>query len=274
MGADNEISEFLSDAMQEPGEETVEKPETDLPNKGGEAEPDDEREKGAEESDEAVPKDDGSGDESDDDGGDEGDDGELSEVEQLKKQLSVLKEQLNQTSHSEEPPAPKAEFEPISDDVFKDIDFDALLDDPDSLKSAMVKLANTVKEQTEKAIFNRLPDQVSSIATQQMDFRKTADDFYSTHQALAEVKPYVANITKQVSNEHPDWTFQKVLSEVADRAYKAMGLPKPSQEDTRRKKAGKKKPAFASGTKTSSTRNKAGSDLSELESEISELLED
>lgn len=266
----SEISEFLSETMQEQETETDADKKSPVSNEGGEEEPKSEGEEGEETSDEAGSENGGSGDEPGSD-----DEGELSEVEQLKRQLSVLKDQLNQQGVSEPPAQEPDAFEPISDDLFKDVNFDELLDDPESLKSAMIKLANTVKEQTEKSIFNRLPDQVGTIASQQLDYRKTADNFYEQYSELGEVKPYVASITKQVSNEHPDWTFQKVLDEVANRAYKAMGLPKPSQEDTRRKKAGKKKkPAFVSGTKTSSNRNKAGSELSELESEISELLED
>lgn len=266
----SEISEFLSETMQEQETETDADKKSPVSNEGGEEEPKSEGEEGEETSDEAGSENGGSGDEPGSD-----DEGELSEVEQLKRQLNVLKDQLNQQGVSEPPAQEPDAFEPISDDLFKDVNFDELLDDPESLKSAMIKLANTVKEQTEKSIFNRLPDQVGTIASQQLDYRKTADNFYEQYSELGEVKPYVASITKQVSNEHPDWTFQKVLDEVANRAYKAMGLPKPSQEDTRRKKAGKKKkPAFVSGTKTSSNRNKAGSELSELESEISELLED
>jgi len=246
----NEISDMLSESMREEKEETSEEQETPVHDKGDEEGDDPEGEEAEEESGEKA-------------------DEELSELEKLRKQNQILKQQLQETPQQQE--EQKVESTPLSDEFLKDYNFEEIQDDPEKFKQFILDVANHVKKNTEESIFKNLPQTVNSLAGQQIELRQTAQRFYDQNPELAEVKPFVAKITNQVASEHPDWGIEKVLAETAKRSYKALGLEKTAK--TQQQTSGKKrKPGLADAKGGSKRRNKSGEELSELEKEIQDIL--
>lgn len=246
----NEISDMLSESMREEKEETSEEQETPVHDKGDEEGDDPEGEEAEEESGEKA-------------------DEELSELEKLRKQNQILKQQLQETPQQQE--EQKVEPTPLSDEFLKDYNFEEIQDDPEKFKQFILDVANHVKKNTEESIFKNLPQTVNSLAGQQIELRQTAQRFYDQNPELAEVKPFVAKITNQVASEHPDWGIEKVLAETAKRSYKALGLEKTAK--TQQQTSGKKrKPGLADAKGGSKRRNKSGEELSELEKEIQDIL--
>jgi len=247
----NEISDMLSESMREEKEETSEEQETPVHDKGDEEGDDPEGEEAEEESGEKA-------------------DEELSELEKLRKQNQILKQQLQETPQQQEEEQ-KVESTPLSDEFLKDYNFEEIQDDPEKFKQFILDVANHVKKNTEESIFKNLPQTVNSLAGQQIELRQTAQRFYDQNPELAEVKPFVAKITNQVASEHPDWGIEKVLAETAKRSYKALGLEKTAK--TQQQTSGKKrKPGLADAKGGSKRRNKSGEELSELEKEIQDIL--
>ena len=246
----NEISDMLSESMREEKEETSEEQETPVHDKGDEEGDDPEGEEAEEESGEKA-------------------DEELSELEKLRKQNQILKQQLQETPQQQE--EQKVEPTPLSDEFLKDYNFEEIQDDPEKFKQFILDVANHVKKNTEESIFKNLPQTVNSLAGQQIELRQTAQRFYDQNPELAEVRPFVAKITNQVASEHPDWGIEKVLAETAKRSYKALGLEKTAK--TQQQTSGKKrKPGLADAKGGSKRRNKSGEELSELEKEIQDIL--
>lgn len=246
----NEISDMLSESMREEKEETSEEQETPVHDKGDEEGDDPEGEEAEEESGEKA-------------------DEELSELEKLRKQNQILKQQLQETPQQQE--EQKVEPTPLSDEFLKDYNFEEIQDDPEKFKQFILDVANHVKKNTEESIFKNLPQTVNSLAGQQIELRQTAQRFYDQNPELGEVKPFVAKITNQVASEHPDWGIEKVLAETAKRSYKALGLEKTAK--TQQQTSGKKrKPGLADAKGGSKRRNKSGEELSELEKEIQDIL--
>lgn len=247
---ENGIGEMLAENMRDPEKETAKESETPVSDEGDE--------EGVEPEGEEIEE--GSGEEGDE---------ELSELDKLKKQNEVLRQQLQETSAETAEKEKPIESTPLSDDFLKDYDFDEVRDDPEKFKKFMFDVANYVKKQTEESVYKNLPQTVSSIAGQQIELRQTAQNFYNENPELAEVKPFVAKITNQVASENPQWDMQKVLAEVAKRSYKSLGLEKSAKPQS---KSNKSKPGFAESKGGSKRRNKAGSELSELEQEIQDIL--
>ncbi len=259
----SDIAKMLTANMQEENEEVSKNEEISVSDEGGEEVDSEEGEETLPDSDETDPEEDPGGDESEPD-----------ELTRLKEQNEKLQNQLNeayaQTAEKAPSMIPSKEF---TEEMFKDLDFDEIFENPDQFKKVLLDVANTVRRQTEEALYKNLPQVVGNVTGQQLELRKAADTFYDKNPELASVKPYVAKVTAQVADKHPDWSFEQILAETAKVARKGLGLEGLAKEEAKKKTKAKQKPAFADAKRRSNKRSKAGSDLSELEQEISELLE-
>lgn len=181
----------------------------------------------------------------------EGEEKELTEVERLKEQNRLLMEQLN--GAIKEPEAPASE-EKEEEDPLAGIDPEELLDDPDKFKSFLSDYAKKVREEAIKqneAI-------VSSQVQQQLAVNKLVSNFYVDNPQLAGVKKYIGMVAKEISSENPDKSYEDVLKETAEKAYKNLGIQKNAIKPNR------KKPSFAkAGSKAPRTTRKAKNETEE-----------
>ena len=193
------------------------------------------------------------------------------ELSLLKQQNEALLQQLNALSTrkvQEEKPVEEQETgkKLEESELFGEWTYDAIVEDENSFKRFLGEFANKVKTSTEESILRKIPGTVSKLTNEQIEARNTVNQFYEEHPQLAQTKPYMAQIVTTVSAEHADWGLEQVLTESANRAYKALGLQKQATQPVK-----PQKPAFAgpaSGKRTSTTEAK-----SRLEKELEELME-
>ena len=193
------------------------------------------------------------------------------ELSLLKQQNEALLQQLNALSTrkvQEEKPVEEQETgkKLEESELFGEWTYDAIVEDENSFKRFLGEFANKVKTSTEESILRKIPGTVSKLTNEQIEARNTVNQFYEEHPQLAQTKPYMAQIVTTVSAEHADWGLEQVLTESANRAYKALGLQKQAAQPAKAQK-----PAFAgpaSGKRTSTAEAK-----SRLEKELEELME-
>ena len=195
----------------------------------------------------------------------------VDELSLLKQQNEALLQQLNALSTrkvQEEKPVEEQETgkKLEESELFGEWTYDAIVEDENSFKRFLGEFANKVKTSTEESILRKIPGTVSKLTNEQIEARNTVNQFYEEHPQLAQTKPYMAQIVTTVSAEHADWGLEQVLTESANRAYKALGLQKQAAQSAK-----PQKPAFAgpaSGKRTSTSEAK-----SRLEKELEELME-
>lgn len=272
-GTTDMINEMLSD-YEPKNDEVVEGDESNESESDVEEDVEEEtsEETADEETGEAEAESDGEADE--EDSGDEEEESEkLSETERLKQQVEKLQNIINQ-SQFQTTEAPKADETPSDEtpDFFGEWTYEDIIEDESNFKKFLGEFADKIKTWTQNEVSKTLPNKVSSQVLSQVSIQERVKSFYDEHKPLAKVRPYVAQITGQVSREHPDWDTDKVLNETAKRAYDALGLDFEEVRDGVKKGKQKnvKKPAFAS-TKGGSKKSKPKK--SDLERQLEDLME-
>ena len=189
-------------------------------------------------------------------------------IEELRKQNELLQKQLNE-AYANRPSAAKQEKaeDEKAPDFFGNWDYDDIIDSEENFKKFITEFGSKVRAHTEESVMRKIPNTVSNLADQQFTLREKINGFYKTHEQLANVRPFVAEITKQVYDENPDWSTEQVLEEAAKKSYAALGI-KPQQK--KGKETPEQKPAFA--TNKSTGRAKADPKLSALEEQIADLI--
>lgn len=222
-------------------------------------------------------------DEEHEQGGQESEEGteEDSELAKLKRQNEKLQQQLNEVSQkvpqgqvqqgsSEE--SGQEETSPL--DALKEYSFDNIVESEETFWKFVNDLITQVQTKTEEQTMRKIPQVVQTTAQEQMNLREKANSFYANNPDLAHSKPFVANIVNQVYSEHPDWSFDDMLNEAANRARDALGLEKQakqSENQNQNQSKGSRNPGFAK-TGQKSSRRQEGSGKSDLEKEIDGVL--
>ena len=104
--------------------------------------------------------------------------------------------------------------------IVESIPFEKVIDDPASVKtafeSAMRKVYNRAKGDSQREIIEMYNASQNQARTQKQIF----DKFYETNKDLADAKKIVGYCVKDVADEHPDWSLDKILEETANMARK------------------------------------------------------
>ncbi len=199
---------------------------------------------------------------------------ELSEVDRLKQQVEKLQDIINQSQFQSQPTTDTTDQSPSTapPDFFGEWQYEDIIENETDFKKFLGEFAEKIKTWTQNEISSTLPDKVSSQVLSQVSVQEKVKTFYEQNKPLAKVRPFVAQITGQVSKEHPDWNTDKVLIETAKRAYDALGLdPEEVRDGVKQDKQTKrKKPAFAS-TKGGAKKPKPAK--TELEEQLEELMD-
>lgn len=189
-------------------------------------------------------------------------------LEELKKQNELLQKQLNEAYANRPNEVKQGEDEDEkAPDFFGDWNYDDIIDSEENFKKFITEFGSKVRAHTEESVMKKIPNTVSNLADQQFTLREKINGFYKNHEQLASVRPFVAEITKQIYDKNPNWTTEQVLEETAKKSYEALGI-KPQQKKSN--DVPEQKPAFA--TNKSTGRAKADPKLSALEEQIADLI--
>lgn len=165
--------------------------------------------------------------------------------------------------------AAKADDDKIPD-LFTDWDFAKIIENEDNFKQFLTSFADKITTKTEERMLRKLPSTVASLATERIEAQEKVKTFYTTHEALASVKPFVGQIVSTIASEHADWGLDDVLAEAAKRAYKALGLREQTAGvSTKRSDS----PAFASQSRGNRRSEQSPVEKTRLEQELTEILE-
>ena len=143
----------------------------------------------------------------------------------------------------------------ISDDELEEA-----ITSPTKLKEVLTKVQAAAVEKTLRSV---LP-LVNETVLRQLQIKTLVDNFYRENEDLAPYKEFVGFVANVVAGEHPDWTYDKVLSETAKIARQKLLL---EREAAKKQKAKKRSPV----RKPQSARQQQPQ-LDKLEQEILELI--
>lgn len=202
---------------------------------------------------------------------------EPSEIEALKKQIETLTTLVDTLSGNVKsaPSTPAVtEAEPVKipelDDLFKDMDFDTVMESKENFIKFFKDAMAVVKEQTKQETLVNIPNVVGSFVQRQASIRDVATEFYGKYPELKRVKQYVAHVANTVSAEQPGWNIAQVLEEAAKRTKETLNI-QDVVEEKEKTNAAKPKPSLPGGT-NSAKAPKAPSDS--FQNEIDELIVD
>jgi len=214
------------------------------------------------------------GGEDSEEGEEEGDE-ELSEVELLRQELAEMREQLAEKDQPEEEEnnltLEVGEIEDV--DFMVEADFEDALSDPKKFNEALNKVfkesVTRAVSQTTEQVLRAIPNVVKNSVAQQVALQKSTDKFYTNNPDLAKHKKTIATVAEKVLSDNPEITINDLLLKVETAARKKLALKKVVQD-----KSSKKKPAFAKGSsKGGKVNKKSKPQLSELDQQISDMLE-
>ena len=184
----------------------------------------------------------------------------VSEVETLKKQIETLTTLVDtlsggtKSTTAVETPAVEPVKTPELEDLFKDMDFDAVMESKENFIKFFKDAMAVVKEQAKQETLVNLPNVVGDFVQRQTSIRDVATEFYTTYPELKKVKQYVAHVANTVSAEQPEWNISQVLIEAAKRTKETLNL-QAVVEDVSIEKTDttKHKPSLPGGTQSSKT---------------------
>ena len=184
----------------------------------------------------------------------------VSEVETLKKQIETLTTLVDtlsggtKSTTAVETPAAEPVKIPELEDLFKDMDFDAVMESKENFIKFFKDAMAVVKEQAKQETLVNLPNVVGDFVQRQTSIRDVATEFYTTYPELKKVKQYVAHVANTVSAEQPEWNISQVLIEAAKRTKETLNL-QAVVEDVSIEKTDttKHKPSLPGGTQSSKT---------------------
>ena len=185
---------------------------------------------------------------------------ELSEVEALKKQIETLTTLVDTMSGTAkvaptttETPAVEVKI-PELEDLFKDMDFDSVMESKENFVKFFKDAMAVVKEQTKQETLVNIPNVVGSFVQRQASIRDVATEFYGKYPELKRVKQYVAHVANTVSAEQPEWNISQVLEEAAKRTKETLNLQAIVEDKGKDDSStSKPKPSLPGGTQSSKT---------------------
>ncbi len=198
------------------------------------------------------------------------------QIRELQAEVNRLSKQEVDKNEETDGESETTETETSSDfDPFMGQEFDSIIEDKESFQKWAEGFYKQAKKDAHEEVLRKLPDTVSSYVQHQVSIQKAVDDFYSTHDDLADYKDYVSRIANEVQAENSDWTFNQVLEETAKRARQKLGLKERAQSSGK-ENSSQKKPPLAKGNKSGSSKARSGGssgdELSNVEKEIQDIL--
>jgi len=162
------------------------------------------------------------------------------------------------------------------DEMLESMDFDDVMDNKDSFRKFVTKLAVSIKTQaieegTQRALVS-MPQVVSGAVQRQATLRDVANRFYKDNPELMPVKRYVAQVANQISAQNPELTLGDIMKKAAEQAYNTLGIVKAVEDKAKKGATKPKAPALPGGTQAGGKRNVSAP--TGLQGEIDDFLND
>lgn len=183
----------------------------------------------------------------------------LAKIEEMQTELRSLKAKPEEKSAEKKTTPERVDF-------LKGRTVDDVAKDEDSFNTLLNEIYQRATLDAEERVLRAVPNVVKSSVTQQGALAKHVEKFYTDNPDLGSFKKAVAVVAQEVAGEHPEWSVERVFSEVEKESRRRLGLVKKTVEE---KKAGKRPGGFARGG--SGPRSEARPQLSDLEKEIMEM---
>lgn len=196
-----------------------------------------------------------------------------SEVEELKAQIAALISTVNslKTPAKEPEPEKKLELPPVDlITLFKDVDFDTVMETKEGFLEFLSKAMATVQSTTVDSVISSIPGLVDGVVTRKTTLDTVVKDFYGTYPELEGAKKYVSFVANGISEAEPNLSMQEVLTKAAAKAKADLGLKELPKKEETPAADGKKKPSLPGGS--GGSRGKAPKP-NKLQSEIDDLLD-
>ena len=146
-----------------------------------------------------------------------------------------------------------------------DLDMEEVQSDPDILNQILHKVASFAYDQASENLLSTVPGLISSQVSDMLTAQNVSNQFYVDNKDLSNVRNVVKACAEQVSQEHSDWTIEKVLKEAADRTRTSLGIKKEDDKISDINQV-----SFAGSPKSGGSRNKQPK-VSALQQELDEL---
>lgn len=80
-----------------------------------------------------------------------------------------------------------------------------------------------------QTVYRSIPQMIQKVADQQVSLRLAAKEFYDNNQDLIPYKDYIGVVSNEIVAKNPDWTLDKVITEVGTEVRKRLKLIKKAQ---------------------------------------------
>lgn len=164
-----------------------------------------------------------------------------SENQQLKQQLGMLVQTLQQRQ-AQEAPKEKPQEDPFSRDFVSEETMDDVLSSPKKLNGVLNSVAKEVAKQLEKRfqdIRAEMPKFMQAVYSQQEQSRAADKKFWVDHPELLQGlkdprevearKRAIGGIANDILSKSPNMDISELMKITADEARLAFGIPKPGQ---------------------------------------------
>jgi len=163
------------------------------------------------------------------------------ELEKLRREQLELRQSMDEILNRPTTPTTPTPTIPEPVSVFEEQDFlgDADLDDIMSNTKEFNKLLNKVykkgiedAERRNTELRTALPETIRDNVLTLETLRKTSEKFYEDNKDLVPFKGAVATVFGELSTQHPNWQYEKLLNESEVETRKRLNLPKQTVVDT------------------------------------------
>lgn len=158
-----------------------------------------------------------------------------SEIDRLKREQVEMRQKMDEILSRQTTSAPdKAEttqqpFTVEEQDFIGDTDIDSTLNDPKELNKLLNKVFQKgieIAEMRNAEIRSSLPEAIRTNVITLETLCKASEKFYDENKDLAPFKGAVASIFGEISTQHPEWDYEKLLKESEVETRKRLNLTK------------------------------------------------
>jgi len=161
---------------------------------------------------------------------------ELSEIDEIKKQNTILMQRIEELSGKIiSPTAPikekisevvEEEKKPNVYDLIGDNDIDDVLGSKELFNVAIAKAMQVAEERAIQKILVSIPGIVMRQTEQQLAIKQATDEFYIENPDLEPVKKTVAAVANEIYSTNPQLTIAEIFTKSAEKTREILGLRK------------------------------------------------
>ena len=164
------------------------------------------------------------------------------------------------------PPQPKTVEDNVIDFVNEDT-FAEIQNDSKKMNRVLTKVYNLAVENT----YKNTPKLVDNMIKQRTFLNDKVDTFYKVNEDLLPYRQFVGFVANELASQNPDWEIDAVFDKTASEVRTRLGIKKKIVDKAT---LAKTKPAFAQAKKSNSRESTEKPNLTEMEQQIQDMLDD